>query len=41
LNHRKSIKADLPADSWNAFTVNRGVLIVDVSYIFFELMSAA
>jgi len=33
-NHRKKIKADPPADSSKAFTVNREVSIVDVRFIF-------
>jgi len=41
LNHRKSIRADPSADSLKAFTVNREILIVDVRFIFLELMLAA
>jgi len=41
LNHRKNIRADPSADSSKAFTVNREVLIVDVRFIFSELMQAA
>jgi len=41
LNHRKNIRADPSADSSKAFTVNREVSIVDVKFIFLELMPAA
>jgi len=39
--HRKKIKADPSADSSKAFSVNREVLIVDVKFIFLELMPDA
>jgi len=40
LNHRKKIKADPSADSSKPFTINREVSIVDVRFIFLELMPA-
>jgi len=41
LNHRIKIKADPSTDSSKVSTVNREVSVVDVRFIFLELMPAA